>query len=205
MGILMHRLARHVKMLYHNAMWNQVIFFFLNGVGTLIIETAWLKKQLALFGSTPESYGSVLFVYFLGISAGSWYFGKRSGESVSRRTLYANFTTALLLSLVLPLFLLEWVSLPVDLIYLHPIFYKVFIWLVAIVAIFPACFFLGGFFPLIAATVDRRNFVFLYGVQAFGTVFGIYLGSFFLPRLFRHLHHRDRRQYRVAVLPQQHP
>jgi spermidine synthase len=162
-------------------MWNPVIFFFLNGVGTLIIETAWLKKQLALFGSTPESYGSVLFVYFLGISAGSWYFGKRSGESVSRRTLYANFTTALLLSLILPLFLLEWVSLPVDLIYLHPIFYKTFIWMVAIVAIFPACFFLGGFFPLIAATVDRKNFVFLYGVQAFGTVFGIYLGSFFLP------------------------
>jgi hypothetical protein len=32
-------------------MWNQVIFFFLNGVGTLIIETAWLKKRTAAFYS----------------------------------------------------------------------------------------------------------------------------------------------------------
>ena len=159
-------------------MFNQKLFFLLNGAGTLILETAWLKKHISIFGSSPESYGSVLFAYFLGVSAGSWYFSR---NDVSPKNLYLGFSIALIFSLCLPVFLLDGVRFPAEFVYGQPFLYKALIWALAIISIFPTCFFLGGFFPLVAQTVNRKSFVLLYGIQALGTVLGIYLGSFFLP------------------------
>ncbi len=159
-------------------MSNQILFFLLNGAGTLILETAWLKKHISIFGSSPESYGSVLFAYFLGVSAGSWYYRR---NEVSLKYLYPGFLLALLFSLFLPVFLLDGLRFPSEFVYGQPFLYKSLVWALAIISIFPACFFLGGFFPLVAQTVNRKNFVFLYGIQTLGTVLGIYFGSFFLP------------------------
>src|SRR4030066_179080 len=122
-------------------MFNQIIFFLLNGAGTLILEVAWLKKQIFLFGSSPVSYGSILFAYFMGISIGSWHFRQKRGGDISLRKLYAGFILALIFSLCFPLFFLERLSLSPDLVYGNRLLYDILVWSLAMISIFPVCFY----------------------------------------------------------------
>ena len=168
-------------------MANQILFFLLNGAGTLILETAWLKKQIAIFGSSPESYGSILFAYFLGVSGGSWYFRKKQVVEGHSSLFYAGFISALLLSFLLPVLIFKGLPFPADFIFGNPFMYRTVVWVLALIAIVPACFFLGGFFPLIARTVTRGHFVLLYGVQTSGALLGIFFGAFYLPYAFGYL------------------
>src|SRR3954463_3512439 len=52
-------------------MANAILFFLLHGIGVLLAETVWLKTQFVLFGATPASYGTILFVYFIGNAMGA--------------------------------------------------------------------------------------------------------------------------------------
>ena len=83
-------------------MRNQMLFFLLNGAGTLILETVWLKRQMILLGATPDSYGSILFAYFLGVALGSWYYGNKQGLNMQRYRFYLLFLCSLLLSAIVP-------------------------------------------------------------------------------------------------------
>lgn len=161
-------------------MVNRILFFLLNGAGTLILETLWLKKHTVVFGAIPESYGSILFAYFCGITAGSWFFRTKDGATLSKKKLYGGFVVALIFSYIIP-WLLNAIPFSGDFVLGTPLLYRVTLWSLAVLSIFPACFFMGSFFPLVARTIDNRLFVFLYGIQTLGALFGIYFGSFYLP------------------------
>jgi spermidine synthase len=159
----------------------QLLFFPLNGAGTLLLETFWLKKQLMLFGNSPGSYGSILFVYFIGVSLGSYIFGRKIPKRFSKPILYVCFSCAILFSFFFPYFLLEASPFFSHALIQNLLVYSVLKWTIAVIALLPVCFFLGAFFPLVAQTVPNNSFVLLYGIQAFGALVGTYFGSFFLP------------------------
>src|SRR5512144_1785650 len=52
--------------------------YLLSGAAGLIYEILWLKWLALLFGSTAEAGATVLSVFFLGLSAGSAWWGRRS-------------------------------------------------------------------------------------------------------------------------------
>ena len=54
-----------------------LLFFFSGAVG-LVYEVLWLKELQLLFGNTAYATATTLSVFFLGLSAGGWYWGKRS-------------------------------------------------------------------------------------------------------------------------------
>ena len=54
-----------------------LLFFFSGAVG-LVYEVLWLKELQLLFGNTAYATATTLSVFFLGLSAGGWDWGKRS-------------------------------------------------------------------------------------------------------------------------------
>ena len=52
--------------------------FFLSGVAGLIYEVLWMKELGFLFGNTAYAVATTLSVFFLGLSAGGYVWGKKS-------------------------------------------------------------------------------------------------------------------------------
>lgn len=48
----------------------------LSGAAGLIDEVVWIRRSSLIFGSTTYAVSTVLMVYFLGLAAGSWTFGR---------------------------------------------------------------------------------------------------------------------------------
>lgn len=153
---------------------------FLQGTGLLALESAWVKSQVALFGSTPAAPGSVLIACFLGTALGSWW--GRAGLGVRAPRFAAAFSASLLPAVLLPVMTrlggahgTIWLrSAPV-------------MWGAAFLCILPVCAALGAFFPAVARGVSGSSFVLLYAVQAAGSLLGVAAGSFFLPAAFGYL------------------
>ena len=60
-----------------------LICFFLSGFSGLVYEVAWIRKASLVFGATTFAVSTVLAVFFLGLSCGSYLFG-RIGQRISR-------------------------------------------------------------------------------------------------------------------------
>lgn len=163
------------------------LFFFINGIATLMLETVWLKKQMVLFGSVPGTYGSILSAYFIGVAAGSWYFGAIKKMPVRKEMLYFGFAAALAFSMVVPGLFAGPLEPLLSRTFAQPQIYNVLKWVIAFGALVPVCFYLGGFFPLLSSSVSAGGFVLLYGLQAAGALLGTVLGSFVLPYTFGYL------------------
>ncbi|MEM6301697.1 MAG: spermidine synthase, partial [Pseudomonadota bacterium] len=54
-----------------------ISIFFLSGVAGLIYEVLWMKQLGLLFGSTAHSAAAATAAFFLGIAAGSYFWGRR--------------------------------------------------------------------------------------------------------------------------------
>jgi spermidine synthase len=52
--------------------------FFVSGFAGLVYEVCWIRRASLVFGSTTQALSTVLAVFFLGIAAGSVWFGERS-------------------------------------------------------------------------------------------------------------------------------
>lgn len=50
--------------------------FFLSGATALVYQILWVRMLALIFGSTTHSIAVVLAAFMLGLSFGSWYFGK---------------------------------------------------------------------------------------------------------------------------------
>ena len=170
-----------------------ISIFFLSGVAALIYEVLWMKQLGLLFGSTAHSAAAATAAFFLGIAAGSYFWGRR------------------LTGLSQPLKLYGWLELGIaataifffamyavwDLLFSH--FYAVFgaiptaltllKLLIAVLLICPASFLMGGTLPVMGQYLIResRNLSqwagWLYGINTFGAAVGAIAAGFFLPRL----------------------
>ncbi len=65
------------------------ICFFLSGCAGLIYEVCWIRNASLVFGSTSYALSTILAVFFLGISLGSYTFGRISQRTTRPLQLFA--------------------------------------------------------------------------------------------------------------------
>ncbi|MFQ6026028.1 MAG: fused MFS/spermidine synthase, partial [Dehalococcoidia bacterium] len=165
-----------------------LLFVFLSGAASLVYETIWFRQLSILFGNSTYAAATTLSVFFLGLAVGSYFFGrftvKNPIKAYSIIELGIGFS-ALLYFLLLNLFVL-----------LRPLIsfgaaapQNAVIFLISIVLLFPASFFIGGTLPIIGQVLVRskdqlfKTTSIFYGVNTLGAVAGILLAGFILPVL----------------------
>lgn len=144
----------------------------LSGVAGLIYEIGWIRRATLVFGSTSVAVSTVLAVYFLGLAAGSEFFGRRSARTTRPLRLVAHleFGLALLGPTTMAAFGLA------ELVYgalyrAHPDGAVVHTGLrVALVALllFPPTFLMGGTLPLFCRQFASQE------TKLLGSVGGLY-------------------------------
>jgi len=170
------------------------LLFFLSGFTGLVYQVLWMKELRILFGSTTYATSTTLSAFFLGLSVGSYYFGKRVEKYSSTLLMYGVLELAVALSALLYFLLLK--------IYfaLYPIIFQslsevpaIFVaikFVISISILFPPAFFMGGTLPLLShyivekAELDAHHIAYLYATNTFGAALGVLSAGFFLPRYF---------------------
>lgn len=168
--------------------------FFCSGFAGLIYETCWIRKSSLVFGSTTFAVSTVLAVFFLGLAAGSYLFG-RWGSRTRQPIRWFGL-------LEIAVGLLAWLTLPAfslaDTIYgtvyrrlaeRTELLFLVRFVLVALVLL-PPTILMGGTLPLFCRQYVRsrdriaRGVGFLYATNTLGAALGCATAGFvLLPRL----------------------
>ncbi|MEM9396334.1 MAG: fused MFS/spermidine synthase [Pseudomonadota bacterium] len=170
-----------------------ISIFFLSGVAGLIYEVLWMKQLGLLFGSTAHSAAAATAAFFLGIAAGSYFWGRRLTGLSQPLKLYGwlelgiaataifFFAMYAVWDLLFPHFYAAFGTFPTALTLLKL--------LIAMLLICPASFLMGGTLPVMGQYLIResRNLSqwagWLYGINTFGAAVGAIAAGFFLPRL----------------------
>ena len=63
---------------------------FVSGFAGLVYQVLWMKQLGLLFGNTAQAASTTLAAFFIGLGAGSWWWGRRVGASERPLRLYAR-------------------------------------------------------------------------------------------------------------------
>ena len=169
------------------------LLFFLSGFTGLMLQVLWMRELTLLFGSTAQAAGATLGAFFLGLAAGSAYWGRRSPGLVHPLRTYAFLEAGVALGALLFLGLVDFFYAVYGPLYTlwgnqHGLFLGTKL-LIAVLVLFPATFFMGGTLPVLSqylvrtpATLGRRVPV-LYGINTLGAASGVVLAAFVLPQM----------------------
>jgi spermidine synthase len=172
--------------------WALSFLFFLSGAASLIYETLWIRVLSLGIGSTTRAMSLVLALFFLGLSAGSYWAGKYRGR-LSPLRLYGLIEGSLGLYGALVLFpllhfseLLAWLPTEGAFAWLsHPVKF-----LAVGVLLTPATIAMGATLPVLVRALptlragSRDGVSHWYAINTFGAVAGTLAASFFLlPKL----------------------
>ncbi|CCE22854.1 fused MFS/spermidine synthase [Methylotuvimicrobium alcaliphilum] len=165
--------------------------FFMTGMAALIYEVLWLKELGLLFGNTSQAMATTLTAFFLGLAAGSYYWGRKAAAYREPLKLYAGLEVAVAVCAAGYFILLEaygriypWVF---DCCGNHAGLFTGVKFALSLTVLFPPAFFMGGTLPVLShfAAPNRddlgRNTALLYGVNTLGAVAGALLAGFYLP------------------------
>ncbi len=167
--------------------------FFASGAAGLIYEILWMRQLAQLLGSTSQSAAVTTAAFFIGIAAGSYYWGRRASSLSNPLRTYA---------------LLEFGIVAAGLFYflLFQIYFLIYSYIfeafsgsgllfglvktvLAMLLICPASFLMGGTLPVMGEYLieDRQKLGrwagTLYGINTLGAVLGAIAAGFILPRL----------------------
>ncbi|MHC5011788.1 MAG: spermidine synthase, partial [Planctomycetota bacterium] len=173
-----------------------LLLFYASGAVVLVYETLWFQEMARLSGSTTAAAATTLGLFFLGLSAGAWWWGARAPRLLRPLAAYGwleigvgaaaclgFLTPALHAALRRPLALLFGTdpgTLPAALA------------AAAGSCFLPAAFLMGGTLPVMGEHLIRHRGQLgvrgslLYGVNTLGAVTGVLVAGFLLgPRLGR--------------------
>lgn len=170
------------------------LLFFLSGFTGLVYQVLWMKELRILFGSTTFATSTTLCAFFLGLSVGSSFFGKRVKNYRSSLRVYGVLELAVAVSALLYFLLLK----------IHFAFYPflfqnlselsvVFVatkFVLGVTILFPPAFFMGGTLPLLSdyivtkGKLGTRHIAYLYATNTLGAATGVLSAGFFLPHYF---------------------
>jgi len=144
------------------------VLYAMIGIGFMLVEIALIQKFVLFLGQPVLSLASVLFSMLVGCGLGSFYSGRFSDTSITRRIATASLSVALFIGiyaiLLPPLFHLL-LGLPLSLRLL-----------VTIALLLPLGFFMGQPFPLGIRWVKTLNagslIPWLWGINGVGSVLG---------------------------------
>jgi len=167
-----------------------LVCFFLSGAAGLIYEVCWIRRASLVFGSTTFAVSSVLAVFFLGLAAGSFIFGRVAARTARPLRLYGMLEIGLGVAAVL--------SLPAfhfsELIYGHvyrafahdtAVLFAVRIAMVSLILV-PPTILMGGTLPLFCRRYVRNRLRvagsvgLLYAINTFGAATGCALAGLVL-------------------------
>ena len=167
--------------------------FFLSGFTGLVYQVLWMKELKILFGSTTYATSTTLCAFFLGLSVGSYFFGKRVDRYASSLRVYgilelAVAASALLYFVLLNLYFAFYPPL-FQLLAEYPVFFVGTKFVLSILILFPPAFFMGGTLPILSQhivkerSLSTQHVAYLYATNTFGAAAGVLSAGFFLPRL----------------------
>jgi spermidine synthase len=169
------------------------LLFFFSGAVALVYEVLWLKELQLLFGNTAYATATTLSVFFLGLSAGGWYWGKRSPSISNLLKAYGLLEigiglTALLYFLLLRAYRALYSPL-FEMFEPHAALLVLAKFLLSVTILFLPAFFMGGTLPILSQYFIRNPFEMgktgslLYTINTAGAVLGTFLAGFLLPPL----------------------
>lgn len=171
-----------------------LLCFFLSGVAGLIYEIAWIRKASLIFGTTNYAMSTVIAVFFGGLAAGSFYFGKIAQRSEWPLKIYGKIE---IVAGIIALFsigtfaIIEMIySSYYDMLLGNSILLLIIRGLLIFTIIFPTTFLLGGTLPLFVKKFAKsskgvlKSVGMLYAINTLGGVVGILLaGLFLIPKI----------------------
>ena len=169
------------------------LLFFFSGTVGLVYEVLWLKELQLLFGNTAYATATTLSVFFLGLSVGGWYWGKRSPIISNLLKAYGFLeigigVTALLYFLLLRAYRFLYSPL-FEIFEAHTALFVLAKFLLSLTLLFLPAFFMGGTLPVLSQYFVRRPLEMgksgslLYTINTAGAVLGTFLAGFVLPPL----------------------
>ena len=181
-----------------------LIIFFASGAAALIYEVLWLKELGQLFGVTAHAAAATLAVFFLGLAAGGFTWGRRAATIANPLRAFALLELGIAVSAVLYFFLLDlyrWLlpALAAGLDWRSGGLLGIKLALATGVLFLPA-FLMGGTLPVMGQYLVRRadqlgrTATLLYAVNTAGAATGTLAAGFLLPPLLGF-----RRSYLLAI------
>jgi spermidine synthase len=179
--------------------------FFLSGCLALVYEILWLKELKLLFGSTIQAASVTVAAFFLGLSAGGFFWGSRAPKIANLLRAYGLLEVGIGLTAGLYFFMLRVYQSIYNLIFQFagewPLMLVLIKLALAMTMLFLPAFFMGGTLPVLGQFFIRHpnrlaeKGTFLYAVNTAGAVFGVWLAGFMLPPVLGYM-----RSYLVAML-----
>ena len=179
--------------------------FFLSGCLALVYEILWLKELKLLFGSTIQAASVTVAAFFLGLSAGGFFWGSRAPKIANLLRAYGLLEVGIGLSAGLYFFMLRVYQSIYNLIFQFagegPLLLVLTKLTLAMTMLFLPAFFMGGTLPVLGQFFIRHpnrlaeKGTFLYAVNTAGAVLGVWLAGFMLPPVLGYT-----RSYLVAML-----
>jgi len=171
-----------------------LFLFFVSGFLSLVYQVLWVRELGLLFGNSTYAIATTLAVFFLGLSAGSYFWGRGAASLRAPVKAYAGLELGIALSALLYFLLID---------FYHFIYSPIFAafgdsrlvlitvkFLLAAVVLFPPSFFMGGTVPVMAQCLIRRTDELgktgslLYAVNTLGAALGAFVAGFYLPIVF---------------------
>ena len=181
-------------MLLSNRLVTSLGLFFVSGATALIYQILWMRELSLLFGATAPAAAAALTAFFLGLTVGNWYWGRRSERFDRPLRAYgvlewgvagASVAYFAIIALYQPIYSALFISFQ-DV----PFVFTLIKFVLAVALLFPASFFMGGTLPVLSryvVAIESQLGVrvsILYASNTVGAATGAFLAGFVLPRLF---------------------
>jgi spermidine synthase len=159
--------------------------YLLSGAGALLFEVCWMRALGLLFGVTSQAAAATLAAFFLGLAAGSAFWSRAAARTPHPLRLYGGLELAAALTASLYFFLPDAYRLIYP--WLFERWQADFAWLLAakfvlaLAALFPAAFFMGGTLPALSRVAAGRGISALYAANTLGAALGALAAGFWLP------------------------
>lgn len=181
-----------------------LLLFFASGFAGLVYQVLWLRQLGQLFGSTAHAAAMTLVVFFLGLSIGSWLWGKRAPHLRRPLRAYAWLEIGIPIAALAYFGLLDvyhrvYGGLFTNFHHLPSLFLAAKA-ILAMTLLLPAAILMGGTLPVMGQYLVRRadelatTATLLYAVNTAGAACGALAAGLFLPHALGY-----RRSYMVAM------
>lgn len=171
------------------------VLFFLSGFGGLVYQILWMRELGLLFGTTAHAAATTAASFFLGLGAGSAFFGERSRRTSRPLMTYGFLEIAVSVSALLYFGLFSLYQAVYPKVF-HSLEEQAGVlllvkFLLAMVVLFPPAFFMGGTLPVISRFLTERfqgnglghTVPLFYGINTLGAAAGTLAAGFYLPRV----------------------
>jgi spermidine synthase len=168
-----------------------LLLFVASGVAALIYEVLWLKELGRLFGVTAHAAATTLAVFFVGLAAGGFVWGRRASRMAHPLRTYGLLELATALTAVAYFFILAFYRAVYSALFTavgdHPLLLQGAKVGLAFGVLFLPAFFMGGTLPVMGQFLVRhprhlgRKASLLYAANTVGAALGAFLAGFYLP------------------------